>query len=187
MVWCSRYLNTSPTLWHCTSMELPHKNQQRQTPVNEKWVYLRNQYNVTMKVCDAPEGACAGLLPGFLLLVHLHFLLMPGVVPWWIWLCFPGLHAGHVGYAPIPCLRALLRRRASWSRLLGMTAFLLASCMVWSQGALFMGECSPRTLSCDIVIGGGANPEHSLMCLFICWLDEVMALRQAPTHEICIL
>ena len=49
-----------------------------------------------------------------------------------------------------------------------MTAFLLASCMGMEPGALFLGERSTRTLSYNVVMGGGANPEHSLMWLFIC-------------------
>ena len=55
---------------------------------------------------------------------------------------------------------------------------------------LFLGEQPPCTLSCKAVGGvanpcndggtWGSNPLHSLRCLFICWQNEVTALRQVP-------
>ena len=87
---------------------------------------------------------CVGLLAGFLLLVRLCFLLMPGVAPRWFGCAFLA-HAGYVGYVPIPSLRVLLRR-LSWLVTISSEwwpFFLLPACL--EPGALFLGECSPCT------------------------------------------
>ena len=83
-----------------------------------------------MKGCGTPQ-----VHAGLLLLVRLHFLLMPGVAPRWFGCAFLA-HASHMGYVPIPGLRVLLRCQASWSRFLGMMAFLLASCVFGARGTL---------------------------------------------------
>ena len=96
-----------------------------------------------------------------------------------IWLCFPG-SCWQCGLCmPIPSLRVLLRCQASWSQFFGMMAFLLASCVFGARGTLLGWTLTAHTFL-QHVMGGGVNPEHSLMCLFICWPDKVMALRQVP-------
>ena len=121
--------------------------------------------------------ACVGLLAGFLLLVRLHLLLTQGVVlddsAVLSWL-MPATQVMHLSPAwesswdawPAGC------NFSEWQPF-----FFLATCL--EPEALYLGECPLHTLSCDAV-GRKANPEHSLMCFFICWPEEVTALRQVP-------
>ena len=131
-----------------------------------------------MKGCDACLEARTPdyFLDFFFLCIFAFFL--PGVVPRWFSCAF----LAHTG-TWVTCLSPAWE--SSWDAEPAgrdfsewRPFFLLPACL--EPGALFLGECSLCALSCDIVMGGGANPEHSLMCLFICWPDEVMALRQAP-------
>ena len=75
------------------------------------------------------------LLAGFLLLVHLHLFLMPGVVPGWSGCAFLA-RAGHTSYAPITSLR-VLRGLAGWLGFLRMAAFLFALHVFGTRNTLF--------------------------------------------------
>ena len=76
-----------------------------------------------------------GLLAGFLLLVHLHLLLMPGAALGRSGCAFL-TRTGHASYMPIPGLR-VLRGLASWLGLLRMVAFLFALYVFGARSTLF--------------------------------------------------
>ena len=76
-----------------------------------------------------------GLLAGFLLLVCLQLLLMPGLALGRSGCAFL-THAGHTSYAPITGLR-VLRGLAGRFGLLGMAAFLFASHVFGAWSTLF--------------------------------------------------
>ena len=135
-------------------MGLPCKNQQRQIPVNEIQVYLKNQHNVMTKGCDTPEGMCqitswisspcASSLSSY-----------TGSGTSMIQLCFPGSCQPH-GLRTYPLLEnpsEMPSQLVVISQNDGLSSCFLR---VWSHG------------HSSWVIGEGANPEHSLMCLFIC-------------------
>ena len=126
--------------------------------------------------------ACAGLLAGFLPLVHLCFLLMLEVAPRWFGCAFLA-HTSHAGYMPIPGLRVLLRCRAGWLWFLRMTAFLLASCIFGVRGTLlwwmlnvctFLQHCHWKRAQSRAFIN---VPLHLLT-----W--QGYSTEAGPTHEI---
>ena len=118
--------------WHCTSMELPCKKQQRLTPVNETRVYLTNQHNVMTKGCDTHEGTyrvtswiyspCVSLLSSY---------TRSGAST--IWLCFPGSHWPH-GLRTYPLFESP-PETPSWLVMISQNdSFSSCFLSVWSQG-----------------------------------------------------
>ena len=149
------------------NMGLPHKNQQRLTPVKETQVYLMNQHNGVMKGCGVPEGECwitswisspcASLLSSY---ARSGSLDDSAVLSW----LAPTMH----GLRAYPQLESP-PETPSWLVAISWNDSL-SSCFlhVWSQGHSSLVNAHCTHFPASIVMGGGANLEHSLMCLFIC-------------------
>ena len=127
-------------------------------------------------------------LAGFVLLVWLRLLFLSRLAP-----CDLTVPSWLAPAAWVTCLS--MSWESSWDAktaghdfLEWWPFFLHPACL--DPRLLFLGEQPPHALSCKAVGGaadpyndggtGGSNPLHSLMCLFICWQDEVTALRQVP-------